>query len=283
MVEAEGAKLDVLAVTIGTTVATCTEAPLLKEFVVTLARKFPTAVGGVENVTVSDVAVAAVTVPAAPLLNVTLLFPAVVLNPKPRICTVVALKAKLFTRAVTTGITVATCIADPLLCEFVVTTAVRLPVEGRDVNVTVSVVAVAAVIVPAPPLLKTTRLFASVVSKPKPLIVMLFSPAPRFAVLLVIIGRTVATCTAKLLLTPAVVITAVKLPAFGLVLNVTVSAVAVAAVTVPMAPLLNSTVLLAAVVSKPVPLMVSVVALANKLAVLAVIVGVVTAATTRAT
>ena len=84
--------------------------------------------------------------------------------------------------------------------------------------------------------------------------------AARFAVLLVTTGVTVATCTAVPLLTLSVVTTAVRLPAVvGLVENVTVSEVAVAAVTVPTAPLLKTTVLLAAVVSKPKPLMVSVV------------------------
>lgn len=50
-----------------------------------------------------------------------------------------------------------------------------------------------------------------------------------------------------------VVTEAVKFPRLGLVEKVTVSNVAVAVVTVPTAPLLNATVLLAAVVSKPVP------------------------------
>ena len=75
-----------------------------------------------------------------------------------------------------------------------------------------------------------------------------------------------------------VVTTAVRLPAVaGLVENVTVSDVAVAAVTVPTAPLLKAIVLLPAVVSKPEPLMVTVVALAARLAVLLVTVGVPTA------
>src|SRR2546421_664539 len=91
--------------------------------------------------------------------------------------------------------------------------------------------------------------------------------ALRFAVLLVTAGATVATWAAAPLLTPLVVTTAVKLPsAVGLVENVTVSDVAVAAVTVPTAPSLNTTVLLLAVVSKSKPLMVIVVALAAKLA-----------------
>ena len=71
-----------------------------------------------------------------------------------------------------------------------------------------------------------------------------------------------------------VVTTAVKLPIdVGLVENVTVSEVAVAAVTEPTPPLLNVTVLLASVVSKPVPAIVTVEALAPSAAVLLVTVG----------
>ena len=73
---------------------------------------------------------------------------------------------------------------------------------------------------------------------------------------------------------PLVVTTAVKLPAAGLVENVTVSEVAVALVTVPTAPLLNTTVLFAAVVLKPVPAIVMVVAEFDKLVLLLVTVGV---------
>lgn len=71
-----------------------------------------------------------------------------------------------------------------------------------------------------------------------------------------------------------VVTTAVKLPAAGLTENDTVSEVAVAEVTVPTAPLLNATVLFAAVVLKPVPAIVMVVAEFARLAVLLVTVGV---------
>ena len=53
--------------------------------------RFPTDVGLVENVTVSEVAVAAVTVPTAPLLKTTVLFTAVVLKPYPLMETVFAL------------------------------------------------------------------------------------------------------------------------------------------------------------------------------------------------
>lgn len=61
------------------------------------------------------------------------------------------------------------------------------------------------------------------------------------------------------------VTTAVRLPAEGLVEKVTVKDVSVAAVTVPIAPLLNNTLLLAAVVLKPVPAIVTVVAEFDKL------------------
>lgn len=56
--------------------------------------------------------------------------------------------------------------------------------------------------------------------------------------------------------------------------KVIVSAVAVALVTSPMAPLFNTTELFARVVSKPKPLMVTVVALARRLLVLLVTTGV---------
>ena len=65
-----------------------------------------------------------------------------------------------------------------------------------------------------------------------------------------------------------VVTVAVKVPAQGCLEYVTVSAVAVAVVTVPIAPLLKTTVLLAAVVLKPLPLIVIDVALANAVLVL---------------
>lgn len=71
--------------------------------VVTIAVKLPTAEGAVERATVKEVAVAAVTVPTALLLNTTVLLPAVVLNPKPVIVTVVPLIAKLVVVFETTG------------------------------------------------------------------------------------------------------------------------------------------------------------------------------------
>src|SRR5262249_28650813 len=133
------------------------------------------------------------------------------------------------------------------------------------------------------PLLNDTTLCAATVSKPKPLIVSVVAFAARFAVLLVTTGMTLATCTAAPLLTPLEATTAVKDPAMGFVVKFTVKDVAVAAVTVPIAPLLNVTTLLAAVVLKLVPLMVIVAALAETFAVLEVTVGVLTFATTVAT
>lgn len=228
------------------------------------------------NVTVSVVAVAAVTVPTALLFRTTVLLPGVVLNPKPWIVIVAALAANATVRVVTTGVTVATLTAEPLLTELVVTWAVKLPAAvGLVVNVTLSVVAVAEVIAPTAPLLKVIELFAALMSKPKPLIVMLEAFAAKLLELLVITGVTVATWTAApLLLTPLVVTSAVSAPAvFGGVENETVKEVAVEAVTVPTASPLKSTVLLPGVVLKPKPLMVMVVALAAKLLVLLVITG----------
>ena len=71
-----------------------------------------------------------------------------------------------------------------------------------------------------------------------------------------------------------VVTIAVKGPAdVGLVPNVTVNNVAVAVVTVPVAPLLKTTTLLPAVVSKPAPAIVMVAALAARSAVATVTTG----------
>jgi hypothetical protein len=167
--------------------------PLDKLFVVTTAVKLP-ADARVEKVTVSDVAVAAVTVPTAPLLNTTLLFPAVVLKPNPLMTNVLAVRESVVVRSVTVGITVATCTAEPLFTLFVVTIAVKLPAEvGFVVNEMVSDVAVAEVTVPTAPLLNATVLLAAVVLKPVPVKVMVVRLAARFAVLEVTTGITVAT------------------------------------------------------------------------------------------
>ena len=82
--------------------------PLVCPPVVTIAVRLPAALGVGEKLTVSVVAVAAVTVPTAPLLNTTVLLPATVANPKPLIVTVVALIARLAVLLVTTGVTAAT-------------------------------------------------------------------------------------------------------------------------------------------------------------------------------
>ena len=58
------------------TAATCTAAPLLTLLVVTTAVRLPAVAGLVKNVTVSEVAVAAVTVPTAPSLKVTVFWKA---------------------------------------------------------------------------------------------------------------------------------------------------------------------------------------------------------------
>lgn len=254
------AKLSVTAVTTGTIVATCT-VPLLRALAVTLAVMLPTVSGKVEKVTVKEVFDAVVIVPTAPLLSVTLLSSAVALKPKPLMTTVVALAARFVVLLVTTGFTVATFTGAPLLALLVVTTAVKISAAAGFVpKVTVSDVAVAAVTVPTAPSLKTTVLLPGVVSKPEPLIVSVVALANKSVTLVVITGITVATCTALPLDMELTVTIAVKLPAaVGSVDRETVKDVAVAAVTVPSAPLLNSTVLLAAVGSKPCPVIVSVV------------------------
>lgn len=139
---------------------------------VTRAVRPPAAAGLKEKVTVRAVVVAAVTVPTAPLSRATELLAGVGSKPRPFMTNVAALTAMFAVLVVTTGITVATSTAAPLLMLFVVTTAVSFPaVSGRVERVTVRDVAVASVTVPAAPLLKTTVLFVAVVSKPKPLIV----------------------------------------------------------------------------------------------------------------
>ena len=222
---------------------------------VTIAVKLPPARGFVENVTVSEVAEAEVTVPTALLLRTTVLLAGVGSKPKPLIVTVVIFAAALAVLLVTTGITVATSTALPLVTEFVVTITVKLPaVVGAVVSVTVSSVSVAAVTVPAAPLLNTTVLLAAVVSNPDPVIVMEDAFAGRSSLLLVTTGAIRATCTAVPLLMVLVVTTAVRIPAaVGFVSKLTVNELLVAAVTVPAAPLSNTTVLFAAVESKPNP------------------------------
>lgn len=164
-------------------------------FVVTMAVRLPAAAGLVENVTVRDVAVAAVTVPTAPLLNTTVFCEAVVLKARPVIVTVLAFAARFEVLAVTDGTTDATTTDAPLDTLFVTTIADRFPtVVGRVVSDTVSVVAVAAETEPTAPLLNVTALLASIVSNPLPIIVSVVALAlrtlPEFASTT---GVTVAT------------------------------------------------------------------------------------------
>ena len=149
--------------------------------VVTTAVNAPTLVGCVESVTVNDVAVAALTVPTAPLLNTTLLLPGVVLKPVPVIVTDVSVMLRLVVTAVTSGAIFATWTAEPLPMPLVVTEAFMVPPAVGAVSMsTVKLVAVAAETVPIAPLLNKTMLFVGVVeSKPNPLIVKLVALKPR--------------------------------------------------------------------------------------------------------
>lgn len=152
----------------------------------------------------------------------------------------------------------------PLAIELVVTTAVKVPTAvGLVPKLTVSDVVVEEVTVPIAPSLKTTVLFAAIGSNANPLITILEALIAISVVLIAIEGVTRATCEAEPLLFVFDVTTAVKFPTLvGRLVSVTVSVVAVAAETVPMAPLLRVTALLLAVVSKPNPLIKSVEALA---------------------
>ena len=266
--------LAVLEVTTGMTVATCTAEPLLTEFVVTTAVKVPALVGVVPKVTVSAVLLALVTVPTAPSLKVTALFAAVGSKPKPLMVTVVALAARLVVLEVTTGVMVATCTGVPLLTPLLVMEAFKIPAMTGEGRLTDRPVAEAAVGVRVPEVapLKVTPSLIGVGSKPKPLMEMDDAVAARLAVLGVITGTIVATCTGAPLEMPLLT-TAVREPIAG-VLSVTVNCVGVAAVTTPVAPLERVTTLLLGVVeSKPVPVMMSVVELIKTAPVLAEIVG----------
>lgn len=162
--------------------------------VVTTAVRLPRAVGLVLKFTVNEVGVAAVTVPTAPLLNTTVLPPVAELNPKPLITIPLAVMEIPLVRLVTTGITVATCTAEPLITPPEVTMAVKLPADiGLVLKVTVSEVVVAAVTVPTAPLLNETVLLAAVALKPVPLIVIVAAFAAKLAVELVTVGASVAT------------------------------------------------------------------------------------------
>lgn len=232
--------------------------------------------GRVENETVRAVVVALVTVPTAPLLKVTTLLFAVVLKPNPLMINVDSSPPRVVVLLLITPIMLATCTVGLLATEFVVTVAVRLPTEvGLVLNVTVSRVAVALDTVPMAPLLNETTFREAIGSNPTPLISRVDELIPILAVLTVTEGPTDAIWTAVPLEMEFVVTCAVKLPPAGFLpsANVTVSEVAVAAVTVPSAPLFNTTVLFAGVESNPKPAMVTVVAFGFKLAVLLVMIG----------
>lgn len=96
---------------------------------------------------------------------------------------VVASAGMLTVLLITSGMTVATCTAEPLLTLFEVTMAVRLPADdGSVVNVTVSEVDVAAVTTPTAPLLNVTELLATIGSKPVPAMTISVSEADNAAV-----------------------------------------------------------------------------------------------------
>lgn len=185
-------RLAMLLVITGMTLATCMAVPLATPFVVTMAVKSP-AEGLVENVTVKEVAVAPVTEPIAPLLKVTLLLELVVSKPVPLIVIADAFAARLATAAVTVGLTAAIWTAAPLLMEFVVTTAVKLPAEGLVPKLTVSDVADAEVTVPTAPLLKATVLFAAMRSNATPLMTTVVALVESATALTVTDGVTRAT------------------------------------------------------------------------------------------
>lgn len=268
----------IVGVTTGDTVATAVAA-LLKRDVVTTAFSGPAMFGNAANVMLSDVDVAAVIIPTAPLLKLNELLVIVESKPKPAMVRVVVPAANAVVLDVTVGTTRATCTALPLLRLLVVTMAVRFPtLDGLVDNVKVNKLAVAAVTVPTTPLLKATVLLAAVVENPNPLIVIVAEFAPRFAVLLVMTGTTLAICTGFPLAREFVVTTAVRLPAaVGRVDNVTVRVLCVAEVTVPTAPLLKTTRLRDATGSKANPLIVTVLLLAARLPVLLVTTGMIVA------
>lgn len=110
-------------------------------------------------------AVAAVTLPTAPLLKTTVLLAAVVENPVPVIVMLLAFAARrAVVFVVTTGLTMATGIAELPTIPLDVIDAERVPAAvGLVENVTVSEVAEDAVTTPTAPLLKvTTFLLATV-------------------------------------------------------------------------------------------------------------------------
>lgn len=173
-------------------------APCGTPLTVTIAVRLP-ALGFVENVTVSEVEVAAVTLPTAPLLNVTTLLANVVLKFVPAIVIEVALGARLAVLDVTVGaVTVATTDATftalPLERVLVTTDAFRLPAAvGLVVIVTVNLVVVAEETVPTGPPVNVTALLPATGSNPKPLMISVDPFTARLVSAVVTTGLTVAT------------------------------------------------------------------------------------------
>ncbi len=93
----------------------------------------------------------------------------------------------------TIGAIVATRIALPLVTPFVLTTAVRTPAEGRVESSTVKLVDVDAITVPTAPLFRVTVLFAAVVSKPDPVMLIDVGFCGMTLLLSVTVGVTVET------------------------------------------------------------------------------------------
>ena len=96
---------------------------MLTPLVVTTAVRLPAVIGCAVKVTVSAVALADVTFPAAPSLKLTVLFAGVGSKPKPLMVMLGAVARRLAVLAVTTGTTVATWTAVPLLTPLTATDA----------------------------------------------------------------------------------------------------------------------------------------------------------------
>ena len=163
---------------------------------VTTAVRLPRA-GAFAKVTINWVAVALVTVPV-PLLKVTRLLPAMVLNPVPAMVSVVALIARLlvvFKVTVGAATMVATCTAMPLVPPKDVTIAVKLPIMlGGVVKFTVNEVVVAEVTLPTAPLLKVTVLLPTVLN-PVPAMVSVVALIARLFVFKVTVGAATMVAT----------------------------------------------------------------------------------------
>jgi hypothetical protein len=232
--------------------------PLLMPSTSTITDRLP-AVGNVVKVIVNEVASTEVTVPT-PEDNSTSFVP-LGSKPKPAIVKVLALASWPAPLSTTTGTTVATSTADPLLAPSTETMTASVPTLGRELSDMVSEVAVADVTVPTPE--ESFTLLVPLGSNPTPRIVKVEELAASEVLLSNTTGRTVATSIALPLLTPSTETMTVKLPAVGAELKVMVSDVAVTLVTLPM-PEDNSTVLVP-VGSNPKPSMVKLLELAAML------------------